>query len=112
MAVNFQGTIWIDEAASEVMRVEGTSTNDITFGFGLAARVGQGARASMTRRPIAGGLWMPTRIALNGRGRAAVFRTLVLDFAIDWFDYRRLAGDSATPFLDSGVQREPGGGPQ
>jgi hypothetical protein len=83
MAVNFQGTIWIDEAAAEVMHVEGTSIDDITFGFGLAARVGKGATASITRRPLAEDLWMPTQLRLNGRGRAAVFRALVLDFAVD-----------------------------
>ena len=42
-AVNFHGTIWIDEAASEVMPVEGTSIGDITFGCGLALRVEKGA---------------------------------------------------------------------
>jgi len=111
-AVNFEGKVWIDEAASEVVYVEATSIDDITFGFGLVARVGKGAQASMTRRPVAGDLWMPTRIALSGRGRAAVLRTLVLDFVVDWFDYRRLAGDSATPFLDSGVHHESGRSPQ
>jgi len=111
-AVNFEGKVWIDEAASEVVYVEATSIDDITFGLGLVARVGKGAQASMTRRPVAGDLWMPTRIALSGRGRAAVLRTLVLDFAVDWFDYRRLGGNSATPFLDSGVQRESGRSPQ
>jgi len=105
-AVNFEGKIWIGEATSEVMQVEATSIDDITFGYGLVARVGKGALASMTRRQVAGDLWMPTRIALSGRGRAAMFRTLVLDFEVDWFDYRRLEGDSATPFLDSGVQRQ------
>jgi hypothetical protein len=103
-AVNFEGKIWIGEATSEVMQVEATSIDDITFGFGLVARVGKGAHASMTRRQVAGDLWMPTRIALSGRGRAVLLRTLVLDFEVDWFDYRRLDGDSATPFLDSGVQ--------
>jgi hypothetical protein len=34
-----------------------------------------------------------------------VFRALVLDFAVDWFDYRRLDGHSETPFLDSGEPR-------
>ena len=56
---------------------------------------------------------MQTRFTLTGRGRAALYlRRLVIDFAVDWFDYRRLEGDSATPFLDAGVQRQPGGGPQ
>jgi hypothetical protein len=41
-----------------------------------------------------------------------VFRTLVLDFTADWFDYRRLEGDSPTPFPDTRVQSESGGRPQ
>jgi len=111
-AVNFQGKIWIGEATSEVMQVEATSIDDISFGYGLVARIGKGAQASMTRRQVAGDLWMPTRIAISGRGRAVMFRTLVLDFELDWFDYRRLPGDSATPFLDSGAQRQSSRGPQ
>ena len=111
-AVSFQGKVWIDEAASEVMRVEATSIDAITFGLGLVARVGKGAQATMTRRPVAGNLWMPTQVTLSGRGRAAVVRTLALDFVVDWFDYRRLEGDSTTPFLDSGVQGKSDSGPQ
>ena len=111
-AVNFHGKIWIGEATSEVMQVEATSIADISFGYGLVARLGKGAQASMTRRQVAGDLWMPTRIAISGRGRALMFRTLVLDFELDWFDYRRLPGDSATPFLDSGVQRQSSRRPQ
>jgi hypothetical protein len=105
MAVKFEGTIWIDEAASEVMHVEGTSIDDITFGWGLAARVRKGASASLTRRPVADGLWMPTQIRLTGSGSAALFRRLVIDFAVDWFDYRRLEAHSATPFLDPAEPR-------
>ena len=48
----------------------------------------------------------------QGLHRAVVFRAMIIDFAADWFDYRRLDGDSATPFLDSRVQHQPGGGPQ
>jgi hypothetical protein len=112
IAQNFAGTIWIHEAAAEVMRVEAKSIADLSFGFGLVARLGKGTEATLTRRPVEQDLWMPTELTLKGRGRAAVFRTLVVDFAVDWFDYRRLEGDSATPFLDSRVQRQPGGGPQ
>ena len=111
-AQSFAGTIWIHAAAAEVMRVEAKSVDDLSFGFGLVARLGKGTEATLTRQPVDQGPWMPTRLTLNGRGRAAVFRTLVVDFVVDWFDYHRLEGDSATPFLDSRVQRQPGGGPQ
>jgi hypothetical protein len=45
---------------------------------------------------------MPTGLTLKGRGRAALVRRLVIDFAIDWFDYRRLPENSETPFLERG----------
>lgn len=112
IAQTFAGTVWIHEAAGEVMRVEAKSIDDLSFGFGLVARLGKGTEATLTRRPVEQDLWMPTKLTLKGRGRAAVFRTLAIDFAIDWFEYRRLEGDSATPFPDARVQRQPGGGPQ
>jgi hypothetical protein len=104
-AQNFRGSVFIHEAASEVMRVEAESIDSISFGFGIVARVGKGAKATMTRRPVEGGVWMPTEVTLDGRGRAAVFRSLVLDFSVTWFDYRRLSGESLAPFLDEPAAR-------
>jgi hypothetical protein len=113
LAQRFAGTVWIHEAATEVMHVEATSIDSLSFGFGLLARLGEGTEATLTRRAIEPDLWMPTQLTLKGRGRAALFlRSLVVDFAINWFDYERLEGDSATPFLDTRVEREAGAGPE
>lgn len=113
IAQKFAGTVWVDEAAAEVLHVEAKSIDDISFGYGVVARLSEGTTATVTRRPLADGLWMPTRITLKGRGRAALFlRRLNVDYAIEWFDYRRLPDDSLTPFLDARVQRQSGGGPQ
>ena len=112
IAQKFSGTVWIDEAAHEVIRVEAKAVDDISFGYGLIARLGEGTVATVTRKRVDRNLWLPTQLTINGRGRAAVFRSLVIDFTADWYDYRRLEGDSPTPFLDARVQREPGGRPQ
>jgi hypothetical protein len=100
IAQKFAGTAWVNEEAAEVLRVEAKAVDDISFGFGIVARLGEGTTATLVRRPVEGGVWMPTELRLNGRGRAALVRKLVIDFAIDWFDYRRMQGDSQTPFLD------------
>jgi hypothetical protein len=100
IAQKFAGTVWIHEADSEVMRVEAKAVDDLSFGFGIIARLDQGTAASLVRRPVDRDIWMPTELRLKGRGRAALVRRLVIDFAIEWFDYRRLPGDSATPFLE------------
>ncbi|MNC89946.1 hypothetical protein D3C83_59670 [compost metagenome] len=60
----------------------------------------------MTRKIVADGVWMPTQLTLDGRGRAAIVRTVVIDYTVDWFDYRRLAADSVAPFLEAGIEGE------
>ena len=111
-AQKFAGTIWVDEAALEVMRVEAKSTDDITYGGGFVARLDQGTTATLTRRRVGGDVWMPTELTLAGNGRAVLFRKLVVDYAIQWFDYRRLPQESLTPFLDAGVHGEASRRPQ
>lgn len=112
MAQKFIGTVWVHEAAFEVMRVEAKSIDDISFGYGVVARLSEGTIATMTRAAVDGGVWMPIEIRLRGSGRAAVVRRLVMDFVMEWFDYRRLRGDSAAPFLDSRIEGQSGGSPQ
>jgi hypothetical protein len=89
LAKIFTGSIWIDEAANEVLRVEGTATDSMSFGFGVIARLNEGTRVTLTRQPVDGTLWLPTSIRFLGEGRAMLFRKLNIDFAIDWFDYRK-----------------------
>jgi hypothetical protein len=111
-AQKFTGTIWVDEAALEVMRVDAKSTDDLTYGGGLVARLDEGTTATVTRRRVGGDVWMPTALTLTGEGRAVLFRKLVVDYAIEWFDYRRLPHESLTPFLDARVHGEASRRPQ
>jgi hypothetical protein len=111
-AQHFAGTIWVDERAAEVMHLQATSIDDISYGLGIVARLGKGTTATVTRKAIGDGVWMPTSLTLSGRGRAVVFRRLVVDFAIEWFAYRRLPDELLAPFLDARVHRQARTGPQ
>jgi len=88
LARAFKGSMWVDEGALEVARVEATAVDDISYGFGLVARVRKGATASARREPVEGGIWLPTSLRFQGEGRAVLFRRLDLDYAMEWFDYR------------------------
>jgi hypothetical protein len=88
IARTFAGTMWVHESALEVERVEATAVQDLSFGMGLVARVRKGATVTAERKPVEGGIWMPTSLRFNGAGRAMLFRKLELDYAMDWFDYR------------------------
>ena len=90
IARKFAGTAWIDEAAREVRYVEATSVDSISFGLGLAARISEGAVATLRREEVDDGVWMPTSVTLTGSGRAMLFlRGLSIDYSVEWSDYRR-----------------------
>jgi hypothetical protein len=84
----FKGTIWIHEAAREVMHVEAVAIDDVSYG-GFIAKLYEGTEATLVRSEIDGGVWMPTRVKLNGEARA-LFRKMKIDFLVEWFDYERI----------------------
>jgi hypothetical protein len=88
MAKSFKGTIWIDEVAREVVRVEATAVDDLSYG-GVLARLREGTSVKLVREQIDGTTWLPTSIRLLGQGRALLVRKLDIDFVIEWFDYKR-----------------------
>jgi hypothetical protein len=87
LATVLEGTIWVDEAAREVMRAEATAIDDVSYGFGLIAKLRKGATMSLTRAPAAGQVWLPTSIRFSGEGTAMMFRKLTVNHVIEWFDY-------------------------
>jgi hypothetical protein len=93
IARDFVGTAWIHEHQHEVMHVEGRTTDDVSFGFGMIARLNEGTEGSLTRQPVEPDLWMPTAVRVSGDGRAVLqLRKLMVDFKVDWFDYHRYDG--------------------
>ena len=90
LAKLFAGSIWVDEAAREVTRVDATAVDDLSYGFGLLAKVRKGSVVTLTREPIDDRLWLPTSVKFKGDGRALLaLRKLNIDFAVEWFDYRK-----------------------
>lgn len=91
LARAFAGEIWIDEQGREVVRVDATAMDDLSFGYGVLGRVNKGATVTVRRQPMDDNLWLPTAIRFNGEGRALLYlRKLTINFAIEWFDYRRV----------------------
>jgi len=90
LARHFSGTIFVDEAAHEVMRVEATAIEDLTYGMGLVARLQKGTTVTLSRDRIEPDLWLPTAVRIKGQGRALLLRRLEIDQVIEWIDYRRV----------------------
>ena len=91
IAQNFAGEIWIDEQTREVFRIDAKAVDEVAFGLGgVLARLNKGATVTLRRELVQGNLWLPVSMRFNGEGRALLLRKLTIDFAVDWFDYRRV----------------------
>jgi hypothetical protein len=89
LARNFKGEVRVDEHLHEVVRIDATAIDDIAYGMGLVARLNEGSEVSVVRQQVEPNLWLPTSLRFQGQGRALVFRKLIVDYRIDWWDYRR-----------------------
>ena len=78
----------MDEQAREVIRAEATAIDDVSYGFGMIARLRKGATMSLTRERVDGDVWLPTSVRFSGEGRALMFRRLTVNHVIEWFDYQ------------------------
>jgi hypothetical protein len=92
LARAFSGEVWVDEQEREVRRVDAVAVDSISYGLGVVARLGKGATVTLLREPVDRDVWLPTTVRFQGQGRALLFRKLNVDYEVEWFDYRRLAG--------------------
>jgi hypothetical protein len=72
------------------VRAHATAVDDLTYGFGMVARLGKGTSVTLTRERVEPDLWLPTSIRFTGKGRALLVRRLDIDQVIEWTNYRRL----------------------
>jgi hypothetical protein len=68
-----RGTLWIDEAAGQLARVDAELASDLSFGGGVLGKVYRGGRFVMEQAEAAPGVWLPTRFEYRLDGRKFVF---------------------------------------
>jgi len=55
-----RATVWVDENAGQVARLEGELTSDIPFYGGLAAKVYRGGKFVLEQTEVEPGIWLPS----------------------------------------------------
>lgn len=99
VAAAFEGRAWVHEHQFEVMRIEAAAVEDVSFGFGLIARLHQGATATLVRRPFTGGGWLPRESRFEGTGRALLLRRMTVQYVYEYSDYRPFDPDRLAAML-------------
>jgi hypothetical protein len=67
------GRIWVDEAETEVVRAEVSSTSDIKFALGIGASV-SAMGVVLDFRKIEDGLWLPARVEAKAEARLLLIK--------------------------------------
>ncbi|MBZ5701837.1 MAG: hypothetical protein LAN84_08315 [Acidobacteriia bacterium] len=87
-----RGTIWIDEASAQLVRVEGEVISDISIGLFLA-KVYKGSHFSQERSEIAPGVWLASSTEYDFDGRK-FFSTVAIHERTFATRYRRIGPPS------------------
>jgi hypothetical protein len=68
-----RATLWIDESAAQLTRLEAAIIRDISFGGGVAGKVYRGGRFALEQTEVAQGIWLPSRYQIDFEGRKFLF---------------------------------------
>jgi len=80
---------WISEADYQIARIEAEVIDDVTYGWGILARLHEGTRAEFVRRKVNGEVWLPAKEIIHASGRSLLFRKFKLDTETTYSDYRK-----------------------
>lgn len=97
-----RATLWIDEAAEQLARLEAEIYRDISVGGGILGKIYRGGRYTLEQREVAKGVWLPVGYQADFTGRKFVFGFQFHE-VIKVRDYRRIG---TPPEALAAVRRE------
>lgn len=86
----FSGRAWVAERDHQLMRLEVESTDDVSFGFGLLARLHKGSQMVFECRPV-NDVWLPSELRYSGDARVLLVKKLHLERIREYSDYRAIS---------------------
>lgn len=103
------GNFWIDESSSQLARVEGHITQDVSFAWFLG-KVNKGSHFMEERSEVAPGLWLPTVTKYDFDGRK-FFSSIAIHETTFYSNYQRVGTPAeAIPMVRAELTQMKGGG--
>jgi hypothetical protein len=87
------GKMWIDPNGQHLTRIQGTLFEDVTFGWGLLARLNKGGMFNVNLAEVAPGHWDMTSLDVNMSGHAVLFKNISVQQRQTQTDFRRVPDD-------------------
>jgi hypothetical protein len=93
MLKKFRGTLWIDKASYDWVRVEVEAIDTVSYGL-LLARVAKGTHFEFSQQRINDQVWLPERIHIRMDARLGLVKRLNEDVDVSFKNYRKFQTDS------------------
>jgi hypothetical protein len=94
------GRAWIAEDDRQLARLEAETTETISIGAGLLARVSKGSTFAFERRKVNDEIWLPTRAELLISGRLLLLKGLRQRQTVEYSDHRKYTVDTVLKPVD------------
>lgn len=75
---SLSGKMWIDPDQKHVVRIEGQLFQDVTFGWGILARLNKGGTFVVNMREVGPGHWEMVSLNVNMSGHAMLFKNIAV----------------------------------
>ena len=89
---------WVSESDRELVRVDAEAIKTLSMGFGLLARLHEGAKLSFLRTKVNDEVWLPSRVSYSGSARVGLVVTIRRSGSSEYSGYRKFSVDTSTTY--------------
>jgi hypothetical protein len=94
LASKLAGTMWVDETAQQIARLEARLTNSFKIGGGLLASISPSSAVVFEQEKVGDEVWLPSYSEINFSARVMLFSKLNRNFVHRNSDYKKYQIDS------------------
>ncbi len=88
-----KGSMLIDPTAKRLVLVDAKLFRDVSFGWGILARLNEGGSFLLEEGRVGSGRWAIKTLALHFTGKVLLFKNLVIESVMMTSDFRRMRDD-------------------
>ncbi|HUS18949.1 MAG TPA: hypothetical protein VMZ25_04820 [Terriglobales bacterium] len=82
------GTLWVDRAQIQIVRMEAELTENVYIGWGILGHINKGGRLELEQTLLPGNAWRISKLNLDATGKAFFFKTLRIKQRQSGWGYR------------------------
>jgi hypothetical protein len=88
MLTKFKGRVWINKADAQMVKVDMTAIDTLSFGW-LLARVHPGTHVILEQTKVNDEIWLPKHLEVHVDARVALFKRWDEDVDVTYRDYKK-----------------------